>query len=133
MDPEVFASLMLARDIFGQTSRLTRTGVQYGTDLDPTWSKRRRVLSAVILLSLLSTRRAKAAGKAAERATGKGRPNSSWLQQPQEVCLGVALSQAKKSDYLTNFHILPGPIKAARPRPTNMTMHTRAATNLPTL
>ena len=39
MDFEVFASLMLARDIFGGSSRLTRTGAQYSIDSDATWSK----------------------------------------------------------------------------------------------
>ncbi len=39
VEPEVFASLMLLRDICGRASTLTKTGVQYGVDFDITWSK----------------------------------------------------------------------------------------------
>ncbi len=39
VEPEVFASLMLLRDICGRASTLTKTGVQYGADFDTTWSK----------------------------------------------------------------------------------------------
>ena len=39
VEPEVFASLMLLRDICGRASTLTKTGAQYGVDYDTTWSK----------------------------------------------------------------------------------------------
>ena len=39
VESEVFASLMLLRDICGRASTLTKTGAQYGVDYDTTWSK----------------------------------------------------------------------------------------------
>ncbi len=73
MDPEVFASLMLARDIFGQTSRLTRTGVQYSIDFDTTWSKTKACSLRGDLIVAAVNEQGKGGGKGSGKGYGKGK------------------------------------------------------------
>ncbi len=64
MDPEVFATLMLIREMFGRVSTLTRTGVLYCTDHDAAWSKTK----ATDLRGNLTV----AKGKGGVKGSGKG-------------------------------------------------------------
>ena len=73
VDSEVFASLMLARDIFGGSSRLTRTGAQYSIDSDATWSKTKACSLRGDLAVATVNGKGKGGGKGSGKGYGKGK------------------------------------------------------------